>query len=673
MSFVGWLHVVFDFTSFVSFVAIPVVLVQLLRQQSSSGVPPLGKWIITFSLACGLSHLIDALSYWVDKLPLVAVAKGVTALVCAGTVLALARALPRIRRSPSLAALTEQLEEADRERRDAEARSRQLSQVVDRSSDAIIGLDGDGLVISWNLAAARIFGMTPYEAVGTDVLSLVQAEQRDELVRFLERAYTDPDASMIDSTLTIDVIRKTGPARQLELTLALTGKNPESLVALGLVGRDVTDRNHARRQVEEANARLAEANRTLEYRVEQRTRQLKRLNEELSVEIAERREMEESLRTSQRMLEDAQTMSGVASFLLDTDGRVSVASSNLQLVLGLPQGISPSVFTPHLTERYLPEEVVRIRSAVRACLDEGKPYEIEVELVPSDGPSHILVRGRPKRDAEGAIIGVEGSIIDISESRAHALALARAKEQLEQAVAEATAELRRTVEDLESANRELESFVHMASHDMQEPLRALVSCAGLLEEDLGSTLVEPARTDLRHIREAAERMRRMLSALVELSHTGRSAVARTKVDIEEIVQGILGDFAHVIEEKAAEISIPELPEVVADMPLIERIYSNLVSNALKFGGSPPQVALTFEDHAEDWVLGVEDGGQGIQPEDRERAFQPFRRLARDRSKPGSGMGLAICRRAAERMGGEIWLEDAALGGAHVRFSIPKRA
>lgn len=377
-------------------------------------------------------------------------------------------------------------------------------------------------------------------------------------------------------------------------------------------------------------------------------------------------------RTFEARVQDAHLMAGLGAWSYDPAADAVSASDGFYRLIGQQPGSALGGLSDHLQATYVAADAERLYVSVERALSTGEPFALEVERRAEDGlAGFFLARGFPRRDDEQRIIGLEGTALDITQLKQQERQLAQSNQRLEEAVDGATSELRRTVEELEAANHDLENFVHMASHDMQEPLRALRTYAQLLREDVGeAALSEDAAADLRFIQEASARMHRMLDALVELSHTGQAELYWEPVDVRDLALGILDDFSETIEAVGAHVTEDDLPVVTADAALLERVYSNLVSNAIKFGGAPPTVHLSAEQDGEAWILGVMDNGPGVEDHLVQRAFLPFKRIGTRRGVPGTGMGLAICKRAIERLGGRMWIERGSHGGAHVRFTLP---
>ena len=250
-------------------------------------------------------------------------------------------------------------------------------------------------------------------------------------------------------------------------------------------------------------------------------------------------------------------------------------------------------------------------------------------------------------------------------------ALQCANLELEQRVADRTQELELRTQELERFNNELDQFTYVASHDLQEPVRNLVSYSTLLKEDLGGGLSADAAEDLFYITSAASRMQQLVQDLLALSRAGRAAVKTEPVDLTACIDHALDALRIRIDETEAEVMVPALPTVMGDATLLTQLFQNLLCNALKFvGAKRPVIYLTVEREADMWVLGVRDNGIGIAPEYAEQIFKPFKRLHGMSTYAGTGIGLSICQKAVERHGGRIWVESEPGQGAYFRFTLP---
>jgi signal transduction histidine kinase len=261
-----------------------------------------------------------------------------------------------------------------------------------------------------------------------------------------------------------------------------------------------------------------------------------------------------------------------------------------------------------------------------------------------------------------------------SSRRRERATLQRANAELEQRVSDRTRELERRTQDLERFNTELDQFTYVASHDLQEPVRNLVSYSTLLKEDLGGELSQDVTEDLFYITSAASRMQQLVQDLLALSRAGRAAVKTELVDLDDCVHHALDALRIRIDETVAEVFLAPLPTIQGDATLLTQLYQNLLGNALKFVGEErPVIHLTVEREADMWILGVRDNGIGLAPEYAEQIFKPFKRLHGMAAYAGTGIGLSICQKAAERHGGRIWVESEPGQGAHFRFTLPVMA
>lgn len=244
--------------------------------------------------------------------------------------------------------------------------------------------------------------------------------------------------------------------------------------------------------------------------------------------------------------------------------------------------------------------------------------------------------------------------------------------QLRDLVTDATSELVDKNRKLGRANSDIENFVSAASHDLKEPLRTLVAYSQLLTKDAGDDLNDNAKQDLRHIIDGAKRMQTLVNDILDLSRTGGDEMSIEVVNLAQCVDEAKATLDARIKASGTSIEQGNLPDVIGDKVLIRQIYTNLIGNALKF--AQPDVAPVIRLSAEPtksggWMLSVEDNGIGIDPAYADSIFEPFKRLqGRDHSE-GTGIGLAICKRAVDHHNGSIWVEPAKGGGSIFRFTL----
>lgn len=243
--------------------------------------------------------------------------------------------------------------------------------------------------------------------------------------------------------------------------------------------------------------------------------------------------------------------------------------------------------------------------------------------------------------------------------------------EIEEGRSRAEESLRMVARDLKRSNQELEQFAYVASHDLQEPLRMVSSYLQLLERRYSGRLDADATEFIRYAVEGAGQMKRLISDLLEYSRLGTSDRPFAPTDCEEVLERAMANLTVAIAESGAVVTHDPLPTVRADEQEFVQLFQNLLGNALKFRSAPPpRVHLSAARRGEDWLFSVRDNGIGIEPRFAERIFVIFQRLHGRDEYPGTGIGLALCRKIVERHGGRIWVESQAGGGAVFFFTIP---
>jgi signal transduction histidine kinase len=241
---------------------------------------------------------------------------------------------------------------------------------------------------------------------------------------------------------------------------------------------------------------------------------------------------------------------------------------------------------------------------------------------------------------------------------------------LEQRVAERTAAAEQKAAELRRSNEELERFASVASHDLQEPLRAVASYTQLIGRQLGGRLDADSELYLGHVLTGVGRMKALIGDLLDYARVGAGTLARTTVDTSAALDAALADLAGAIAESAAQVTRGPLPRVSGDPRQLTQLFSNLVSNAIRFRSeAPPRIDVRAERHGDGWRLAVADNGIGIEPRHHERVFVIFQRL-HGADRPGTGIGLAICRKIVELHGGRLWVESQLGQGATFFFTLP---
>lgn len=271
-------------------------------------------------------------------------------------------------------------------------------------------------------------------------------------------------------------------------------------------------------------------------------------------------------------------------------------------------------------------------------------------------------------------------------TRKHAAELQRKNAELEQQIAERlkaeenfrrlNAELEQRVQErtqeLSRSNEELRQFAYVASHDLQEPLRTVGSYAQLLAKRYRGQLDDTADEFVGYIVGGVTRMHTLLNDMLAYSRVSETQGKPLEpASLETVLQTALLDLELTIHESGATVTHDPLPEVMCDAVQIGQVFQNLIGNAIKYKGvDPPRVHIAAAKQEGDWVLEVSDNGIGIKAEYYDRIFGIFKRL-HGRELPGTGMGLAICKRVVERHGGRVWVTSEPGKGSKFYFSLPR--
>ncbi|QLG49032.1 MEDS domain-containing protein [Natrinema halophilum] len=235
------------------------------------------------------------------------------------------------------------------------------------------------------------------------------------------------------------------------------------------------------------------------------------------------------------------------------------------------------------------------------------------------------------------------------------------------------AELEETIGELRQSNDRLKQFAYAASHDLQEPLRMVSSYLQLLEERYGDDFDENAQQYVDFAIDGADRMREMVDDLLAFSRVEQSEEEFEPVNCETVIEQVTSDLAVQIEESDPEIVVGSLPTVIASLEQLKQLFSNLISNALKYNESEtPRIEISAEERPDYWEFVISDNGIGIDPTKTDRIFEVFKRLHHNDDYPGTGIGLSLCQEIVGNHDGDIWVDSEPGEGSTFTFTLPKR-
>jgi signal transduction histidine kinase len=310
-----------------------------------------------------------------------------------------------------------------------------------------------------------------------------------------------------------------------------------------------------------------------------------------------------------------------------------------------------------LMRRLVTRPVVTLASEVRRVA--GGEYDLEIA---STGPPEVA---RLAADVNAMRQQIVADLGTVRQGR-------RAVEEANSQLGDANSRLERQAAELTRSNRDLEQFAYVASHDLQEPLRKVASFCQLLQRRYAGQLDERADQYILFAVDGAQRMQRLINDLLAFSRIGRITNGFTDVDLNRLVADAASLLGWRSDQVDGHISWSTLPTVCGEEPLLSALFTNLISNSLKFRhpDRPPKVRLEAERVGDEWQISCIDNGIGIEPEYADKIFVIFQRLHPKHEYPGTGIGLAITKKIVEYHAGRIWLDPAAREGAVIRFTLP---
>jgi PAS domain S-box-containing protein len=380
-------------------------------------------------------------------------------------------------------------------------------------------------------------------------------------------------------------------------------------------------------------------------------------------DITERKRAERAMREVQegfrRAFEDAPI--GVAMIGVGGDESATLMQVNRSMC-EITGYAAHELLSMNLGEITHPDDAETEAPLARQLLAGEIPnYRLEKRYLRKDGAVvWVMHSASTVHDTTGRLLFGIAQVEDITE-----------RKRAEEGLAHANAELEVRAQELERSNLDLQQFAYAASHDLSEPLRMVSSYVQLLAKRYGDKLDSDAEEFIGFALDGVVRMQALIDGLLMYSRAGTTDYATDPVDCNEIMDATLLMLKTAIAERDAEVTYDPLPTVTGDANQLAQLLQNLVGNATKFvEEGPPRVHVSAEREGPEWHFRVTDNGIGIDPAHVERIFNVFQRLHGRGEYPGSGIGLAICKRIVERHGGRIWVESEPGHGSTFNFTIP---
>jgi len=394
-------------------------------------------------------------------------------------------------------------------------------------------------------------------------------------------------------------------------------------------------------------------------------------------DITERKRAEAALQESQRLLSTlVSNLPGLAyrrnnnrewTFEFVSDGIVDLTGYSAADFLEGPVQFSDLIH---------PEDVDYVWSEIQSALHDRRRYQLLYRIHTAEGKEKwVWEKGCGVFTEDFRLVALEGFVTDITERK-------RAEERFAQLYREAQSarataelaeiELKRQTSELARSNKELQQFAYIASHDLKEPLRMVTTYLKLLERRYYGNLDADAHDFIKFAVGGADRMYLLINDLLAYSRVGTHTRPFNRVPCAKALESALANLRSTISEAKAEVTSGALPEVFGDPTQLVQLFQNLIGNAVKFRGDrSPHIHVSAENLGDEWIFSVKDNGIGIDAQYASRIFVIFQRLHGREEYPGTGIGLAICKKIVERHGGRIWFESVPGEGSNFLFSLPR--
>lgn len=503
--------------------------------------------------------------------------------------------------------------------------SSRLAAIVESSDDAIVSKRLDGTITSWNRGAQRLFGYMPDEIIGQPITRLIPADRLEEEPAIIGRLVRGERVDHIETKR----LRKDGQLIDVSLSISPIRDQFGRIIGASKIARDITVQKQA------------------------------------ELEMAENR----------MRLETIIEASALGTWELDLISGVPRYSGRYLEILGFKRSDTPS--HAELVSRLHPDDLPLRSKAFNEAMETGKLFYTARLIWPDKSIRWMEGRGNVFFE-NGKAVKMTGTVRDITEEKAFSQAL-------EAMVTDRTRELQQANTELEKMNQELASFAYVSSHDLQEPLRKIQAFASRILEKEHQNLSAAGQDYFTRMQEAARRMQLLIQDLLAYSRTNKKEKEYVRTDLNLLVAGVIDDLEQYIQDKDATIHVGHLPELDVIPFQIRQLFTNLISNSLKFRQRDVPLMITISservagsatgiDTDPDTLyyrVTVEDNGIGFDNAYHERIFDVFQRLHTKQDYEGTGIGLAICKKIVENHQGIITAKGEPGKGATFTIYIPQ--
>ncbi len=605
------------------------------------------------------------------------------------------------------------------ERKKTEEKIQSLANIVESSNDAIITVSLDGIITNWNKGAEQIYGYSSEELIGKSVSIPAPDYLKDETKKLIEKVKLGEKIQHYETSR----LRKDNKLIYVSIVLSPVFDASGELVAISAIVRDITERKNAEVKIQRL-ANIVESSNdaiitiSLDGIITSWNKGAEQIYGYSSEEIIgksisipapdnlkdETKKLIEKVKLGEkiqhyetsRLRKDNKLIyvSIVLSPVFDASGELVAISAivrditerknaevKIQRLANIVESSNDAIITISLdgiitswnkgAEQiygYSSEEIIGKSISIPApdnLKDETKKLIEKVKLgeniqhyrtsrLRKDGKLiYVSIALSPVFDASGELVAISAIVRDITE-------LKKADEIL-----------KFKLEELARSNKELEQFAYVSSHDLQEPLWMITGYLQLLQRRYQGELDDRADKYIHFAVDGAFRMQNLINDILEFSRVTTSTREPGPTKCEFILNQVLFNLKLFIKENKAIISHGSLPEVMIDSTQLVQIFQNLIINGIKFHSEvSPKIHISAEKKDHEWIFSVQDNGIGIDLQYSEKIFEIFKRLHKKEEYPGTGIGLAICKKIVERCGGRIWVESELGKGSTFYFTLP---
>lgn len=629
-SFTGWIFMVEGIIIGLCLISLPLILWPTLsRNKKWKLLKPLVISCMLFIWVAGLSYLVDAFRSWPSADPLSITLRLVTAITLLIFIIYLIRSRAKVlhlsesegledlvaERTSALSALNQRLQLEIESRKVAEKevakREKRFRALIENISDGIVLNDENTMVLYQSPSVTRILGYTFEERQQKPVLNYVHEDDKASFLKLYEELASQP-------------------GKPLHFQFRFRHKNGHYIWLEGVVTNLLHDRN------------------VYGYVANYR-------------DISERKAAEESLRQERYLLRTLIDNIPDYIYIKDTSLRHIINNkANVQLIGAESEAETIGKTVLDYFDQSIAEEFMQ---ADRKVLSSGQPVlDLEEKIIGHNNEIRWLLTSKIPLVEQDQVVGLIGISRDITE-----------RKNAEIVLKELNTSLAHQASKLAASNAELERFAYIASHDLQEPLRMVRSFIQLLKKQCADQIDEQSHQYIDFAVEGAERMKHLITDLLEYSRVGAVQERLETVDMNELAQRTLDALRDIITTSGATVKVATLPAVTGVKTQLGQVLQNLLSNAIKYPSSaPPEISVAGFEEPTQWKFSVSDNGIGIDSRFFEKIFVIFQRLHNESETKGTGIGLAICKKIVESHGGKIWVESTPEIGSTFHFTISKR-